>query len=454
MVRAVSCLRLPEVLTLMGGFSRKWWHAVRRQDGKARWVGSYAWLVLLVGVVLAVSAAAAPVPTTSGTTRVLPLDLQDPRFVDRDLMAGVQIDMRWRFGVLMGEPLREFSGTYTLPEPRRRTARLIRSQACIRGIGEEAPRPVRSTVQVSALELGGDAFAQAGPLAHSLFRARITLPQGFRLNHDVPHGRHVYLEFRPDTLLPAGSPAANLSLPSSPRWDEVFKVTSTMGEPYYLSAAAARDLYRQGVQVASIEFVDPEFSTIDLRLAHERRVRETCGSGTGAAREDADQGPREEAATHGVPGAEPVAERLRAALGRAQGAERERRGNEAAEVLEAKRLAVGERHAEAYLVCEASGPSAPVRELGWFYLCEDNRFDSPCARGRRRQEAERQRRHASAMADYETALQQWQAVGLPDCQRRADVARDTELALLDTRERERARISGGGLGGTGTGVER
>ncbi len=410
------------------------------------------WLVVFA-TLLSGAAGAQPVPTTTGETRVAPITTT--RFTDRDVVDGVHVDMRWRFGVLMGEPLQEFSGVYTLPPPARRAVRLIDTQVCRRAAGEAQLRPVGTTAVIRSSGLGAgaagvaaEAFENSGPQAHSLFRAYIALPPGFRLRYSVPVGQRVYIDFRPDTLLPAGSAAAHLSVPSSPSWREAFQVTSSMGEAYFLAEAGAKALYREGVVVESIEAIDPRFATIDLRLAHERRVRETCGSAPAAVVAEAPAS----AAASAVE--DPAAARLAAALGRVHAAGEARRETEWAAAVDAERAAIDQRHAEAQRACEAGEPVSPSRGFQPFYLCEDNAWNSRCMQGRRETEARLDREYREAVARYAQDLSHWQEVEQPACLARAQAQHQTELTQLEARERDRARIASGQLRGNGRGVER
>jgi len=406
--------------------------------------------VALLATVPAGSLGAQPVPTTSGETRVAAITTN--RFSDRDVVDGVQIIMRWRFGVLMGEPLQEFSGVYMLPQPVNRSARLVGTRVCSRAPGAAELRPVRGDAIVRPFGLGAggvapEIFEEAGPRSHSLFRATIALPHGFGLKHAVPVGSRVFIDFRPDTLVPEGSAAAYLAVPSSPSWREAFQVRPGAGPAYFLSEAGAKALYREGVRVESIEAIDPRFATIDLRLAHERRVREVCGSSM-AAQSDA------AADTQQSPANDPVAVRMAAALGRAREADEARRQAEVSAALEAERAAIAQRHSEAQQACEAGAPGAPVRGVQRFYLCEGSDWNSPCEQGRRAEDRRLLQEYREARDRYEQNLQRWNEEELPTCLSRADAARDTELTRLETRERERARIASGQLRGGGTGVDR
>lgn len=241
------------------------------------------------------------------------------RTIDRDrgedMVQGARIEIAWQFGVMMGSPLYRISGTYVLPPPERRRAILYDVEICDpRAPGGRAPQKGRA--EVSAAQIGEEAFLRARLGSQSRFRAHIAADVATRFEHGS-----VFFDFFADTLVEDGGAGAGLSVPTARRWAEVFQ-TRRSGEDVWLSEEAAKRLYRDGVRIERIELTEVTYLIRDLRFAYEAWLDETCpridppksASADPAQEEEAQEAAKEEATDGGSVLADRVRERLRRTL--------------------------------------------------------------------------------------------------------------------------------------------
>jgi len=391
--------------------------------------------------------------------------LLDPR----DRLEVREIRIAWRFTVLVGEPLKEFAGLYSLSSPETRGAFLAGARSCVEMM------PARATdhlgVRVTAAEVGGEAMASAEMLSTSRFRMVLATPPGMTLGIDHGGGpAFLFLDFSPDTLeLDSGS-GYGLSVAGSPNWDRMFQIGTRglAGESSpWLDAETAKEVFRRGIEVARIELIEERYDLALVRAVYDRRLREACGAeeeeeATAEADEERpDAAARLRQMLAGVTGrggidaapsapgggdeaATGLAERLQAAGNRAAEQRRAVAAGAEAAADQAERSRVLAAWETARESCEQSGPARPPPPHVPLRLLRSSDCDDACWHAwmeHDRQEREQaQRRHREDMLYYEQDRARWEQNALPACLAAADRERDGALAALDQAQQRRETL--------------
>lgn len=382
----------------------------------------------------------------------------------RDTLEVREIRIAWRFTVLLGEPLKEFAGLYSLPLPETRGAFLAGAQSCIQMMPASATDSLG--VRVTAAEVGGEAMAGAEMLSTSRFRMILATPPGMTLGTFTDYQAFLFLDFSPDTLeLDSGS-GYGLSVAGSPNWDRMFQVGTRglVGEASpWLDAETAKEVFRRGIEVLRIELIEGRYDLALVRAVYDRRLREVCGAeeASGEAEASSDAASRLRQMLAGVSGrggteasapspdgdneaTTGLAERLEAARNKA--AEQRRAAAAGAETAadQAERSRILAAWETARESCEQSGPARPPPPHVPLRLLRSSDCDDACWRAwmeRDRQEREQaQRRYREDMLYYEQDRARWEQNELPACLAAADRDRDGAFAALDQAQQQRARL--------------
>lgn len=246
---------------------------------------------IVVGLCLAGISAAQAQPTTTGTTAVvLPNDLG----TRENTISLESVRLTWRFGVHVGEPVYGITGQYRMPAASAPGyATITNASVCAQNGGI---MPGSKPVRLSPADLSPAAWRQAMRgvelLSSSVFRVVL-------VNNTGGPSTRVYLDVSPDSLVQDTGSEAALSVPASPAWDRIFRVSSGSPSPSdpWLSAGEAKAIFQQGVHVREVRLIKPAFDLSALRGAYDVHLRETCTGQVAAAPVDRkEKGGKEDAA--------------------------------------------------------------------------------------------------------------------------------------------------------------
>ncbi|SHO59709.1 Mg-chelatase subunit ChlD [Pseudoxanthobacter soli DSM 19599] len=193
------------------------------------------------------------------------------------------VRLTWEFGIHLGEPVYGVTGQYRMPAASAPGYATITNASVCAGNGGIMPgsKPAR----LSPADLSPAAWAQAMRgvelLSSSVFRVVL-------VNNTGGPNTRVYLDVSPDSLVQETGSETALSVPASPSWDRLFRVSSgspSASDPW-LSAAQAKAIFQQGVHVREVRLIRPEFDLSALRGAYDAHLRETCTGPVAAAPTD------------------------------------------------------------------------------------------------------------------------------------------------------------------------